>query len=377
MPKGKSSKRVTRASSRASVRASSLSTASLLNQQHQNRSTTSPSSRPSVSAVPTPTSSTASDSTTPTPSPETFFPAEVMDSLITRVADAVCQRLASPASVPTITGEVPIVTPANCNQVPVAPAVPCPLPAVAESIVLGGLADASVAVTGLPPQVTSPDTPVVPGQLFESVGLPVDVRVSDKLRAKIWNAEFIEFGSLLTNPVLANQYRITLQSAESGPVPSLCLEPVSQPKKITTIDTWLSSFHVFVGIYTKQFPHEAPAFMKYGAIIQDLAVRGHNCSLCSAQLCQQQLDLFLSLCSYLGIPLAPEKTCGPSTTLSFAGIELDSILLEARLPIDKISKCKTLISEFCIARKLPLRMFNLLLAFYILPVPSFPLVEPS
>ena len=43
------------------------------------------------------------------------------------------------------------------------------------------------------------------------------------------------------------------------------------------------------------------------------------------QLCQQQLDLFLSVCSYLGIPIAPEKTCGPSTTMLFAGIELDSI----------------------------------------------------
>ena len=51
----------------------------------------------------------------------------------------------------------------------------------------------------------------------------------------------------------------------------------------------------------------------------------------SSQLCQKQLDLFLSLCSYLGIPMAPEKTCGPATTMSFAGIELDSILLEARV----------------------------------------------
>ena len=36
--------------------------------------------------------------------------------------------------------------------------------------------------------------------------------------------------------------------------------------------------------------------------------------------------------------MAPEKTCGPATTLSFAGIELDSICSEARLPIDKIHK---------------------------------------
>ena len=35
----------------------------------------------------------------------------------------------------------------------------------------------------------------------------------------------------------------------------------------------------------------------------------------SEQLCQQQLDLFLSLCSYVGIPIAPEKTCGPATSV--------------------------------------------------------------
>ena len=39
--------------------------------------------------------------------------------------------------------------------------------------------------------------------------------------------------------------------------------------------------------------------------------------------CQHQLDNFLMFCSYLGIPMAPEKTVGPSTTLAFAAIELD------------------------------------------------------
>ena len=75
----------------------------------------------------------------------------------------------------------------------------------------------------------------------------------------------------------------------------------------------------------------------------------------SMQLCQQQLDLFLSLCTYLGIPIAPEKTCGPTTSLSFAGIELDSVLLEAHLPLDKIEKCVSLISEFCHRKKVTLR----------------------
>ena len=73
------------------------------------------------------------------------------------------------------------------------------------------------------------------------------------------------------------------------------------------------------------------------------------------QLCQQQLDLFLPLCSYLGIPIAPKETCGPSTTMSFAGIELDSIVLEARLPRDKIGKCISLISDFIHRKKVTLK----------------------
>ena len=40
----------------------------------------------------------------------------------------------------------------------------------------------------------------------------------------------------------------------------------------------------------------------------------------SMQFCQQQLELFLSLCTYLGIPIAPEKTCGTAKSMSFAGI---------------------------------------------------------
>lgn len=66
----------------------------------------------------------------------------------------------------------------------------------------------------------------------------------------------------------------------------------------------------------------------------------------SHDLYKQQLDLSLMLCHYLGIPMAPEKTIGPSSTISFAGIELDSVLMEARLPPDKLVKCHDLIARF-------------------------------
>ena len=57
----------------------------------------------------------------------------------------------------------------------------------------------------------------------------------------------------------------------------------------------------------------------------------------SREICQRQLNLFVDLCGHLGVPIAPEKTCGPATTLSFPGIELDTIQLEARLPAEKLS----------------------------------------
>ena len=79
----------------------------------------------------------------------------------------------------------------------------------------------------------------------------------------------------------------------------------------------------------------------------------------SMQLCQMQLDLFMSLCSYLGMPMAPEETFGPVTTLSFACTELASVLLEARLLCDKLEKCR---SPFF------LRKFSLLQACLILLV---------
>lgn len=38
-----------------------------------------------------------------------------------------------------------------------------------------------------------------------SFSLPLDARVSDKIRAKIWNEEYIDFETLIANPELENK----------------------------------------------------------------------------------------------------------------------------------------------------------------------------
>lgn len=83
----------------------------------------------------------------------------------------------------------------------------------------------------------------------------------------------------------------------------------------------------------------------------------------SLSLCQQQLDIFLQFCHYVGIPIAPEKTVGACTTLTFAGIELDTILQEARLPLDKLDKGRALISHFLTRKKVTLKELQSLNGF--------------
>ena len=73
----------------------------------------------------------------------------------------------------------------------------------------------------------------------------MDAKVSDKLRAKIWNNEYVDFAALLSNPILDKKFQISLSNPENGSVPSLILESVAKPKKITNIETWVNSFHVF------------------------------------------------------------------------------------------------------------------------------------
>ena len=192
------------------------------------------------------------------------IPPDLVEQIVNRVADGVSRRMASG------TGGLPSNTNA-LKEVPVIDMTAAGSAANGISPLVKG------SINAVQKNLTGETVPkAVPDQLFISSSLPVDARVTDKIRAKICNQEYIDFGTLLANPVLDNRYSITVGNAESGALPSLCLEPVSKPKQITSIEAWTSCFLIFVGIYTSKYPAEAPALMKYGEIIQDLAARGHN-----------------------------------------------------------------------------------------------------
>ena len=58
------------------------------------------------------------------------------------------------------------------------------------------------------------------------------------------------------------------------------------------------------------------------------------------------MRLLTDLFAYLGVPLAPDKVCGPARILTFLGIEIDSIQRIARLPDDKFTALLTLIDSW-------------------------------
>ena len=236
-------------------------------------------------AVDLPPLATPRTSTTPpAPSSGNVLSPEILQTLVSTVAAEVTRQMATmlPAQVPS-----PVPTPA-VPAVPVMATEPRPSQtsssnaAEVNNLVTGAIAAAHAGISGEPqllPTIISPisASSVEPTQLFHSAGLAIDLRVSAKLKGKIWDEEFIDFGSLLSNSTNGNdKYQLSFLSSNGGLPASFCLEPAAMPKKILNIEAWLQAFHIFVGVYTQRYPVEAPALMKYGQTIQDLAARGLN-----------------------------------------------------------------------------------------------------
>lgn len=66
--------------------------------------------------------------------------------------------------------------------------------------------------------------------------------------------------------------------------------------------------------------------------------------------CLRNLRIIQSVAHRLGIPLAEEKVEGPSTTFSFLGVVLDTLLLQARLPEDKVAALQNLLCSWSTKR---------------------------
>ena len=62
--------------------------------------------------------------------------------------------------------------------------------------------------------------------------------------------------------------------------------------------------------------------------------------------CESDLEHFLAVLQWLKVPVAKEKLEGPSTQLTFLGIELNTQQMIRRLPAEKLDEIRMLVDEW-------------------------------
>ena len=63
------------------------------------------------------------------------------------------------------------------------------------------------------------------------------------------------------------------------------------------------------------------------------------------KFCRHVLAKFFALCSFLGIPVADEKTVLPCTCLTFLGLQIDTVKQEVQVPRDKLAACSDMLHK--------------------------------
>jgi hypothetical protein len=66
--------------------------------------------------------------------------------------------------------------------------------------------------------------------------------------------------------------------------------------------------------------------------------------------CLHLMNIFRSICSDIGVPLAEDKMLGPSCIMTFLGLEIDTIERVIQIPKDKLLEVKEKL-EFTLNKK--------------------------
>ena len=79
--------------------------------------------------------------------------------------------------------------------------------------------------------------------------------------------------------------------------------------------------------------------------------------------CRVSLERLIELCKLLGIPINHEKTVWPSTVVEVHGVEVDTNLMVARLPQEKLKKARSLIQSLVWVKRAQLKKLQEAIGF--------------
>ena len=101
-----------------------------------------------------------------------------------------------------------------------------------------------------------------------SVVHDIDQNVPQSVMKDIWEEKFIELESLIDKPELELALSSSVMPGKPG-------DPVTwapaKKNKIFTLSQWSSAFQIFVAVYTRRYPEQAPNLMTYAAKVRSLA----------------------------------------------------------------------------------------------------------
>ena len=121
-----------------------------------------------------------------------------------------------------------------------------------------------------------------PKDLFVSSDIPIDTSVSEGLKRKICANEYDDFGLLLNNKKDHDSFHLCYLCFHlwHGIIKWPTTHHIGTKANVKTYKfNWNvghTAYQIFVGVYTRRYPVEAPFLIKYSEIIRDLAARGYN-----------------------------------------------------------------------------------------------------
>ena len=106
--------------------------------------------------------------------------------------------------------------------------------------------------------------------------LPIDIKVTDKLKSLIWSNQYIDLALLLDSDFIEefvpnNKFELVGQLGES-----LMVAPKKAAKSIVNLGQWCSAFSVYIDVYCQKYPNELSAMFTYMNTIKKLAHRNGN-----------------------------------------------------------------------------------------------------
>ena len=89
----------------------------------------------------------------------------------------------------------------------------------------------------------------------------------------------------------------------------------------------------------------------FGAVMSHILDEFFFIGPANSTKCYIDLATSVSICADIGIPLKREKTVWPTTKLVIYGIEVDSVEMVSRLPVEKVSKINGMLKSFSNRKK--------------------------